>query len=265
MSFLYLLLKGFIVGLGKVIPGVSGSLIAIFMGIYDKSIYYINNFFKDTINGFKYLLPIFIGLILSIVLGSRLISYLLNSHYLEVMSLFIGLIIGGIKQVVKLVGKFNLRTWLIFLISFNIILLPFLFTNNAFSFNQSINTYFLIGIIDSITMIVPGISGTAVLLTFDLYDELLALFSNLFLLENYKYILSYGIGLIMAGFITIKIIDFLFKRYKRETYTAILGLSCSSIILLIKDVFATPYPLSLLYISFIFLIIGFLISNFLFN
>ena len=94
-----LILKGIIIGIGKIIPGVSGSMLAISMGIYQRLIDSINNFFKDTKNNFKFLLKIGIGIIIAIVFFSKLITSCLNKYYLITMFFFIGLIIGSLNDI----------------------------------------------------------------------------------------------------------------------------------------------------------------------
>ena len=84
--------KGFIIGIGKIIPGVSGAMLAISLGVYDKAIYYICNFKNDIKNSFKYLFPLGVGIIISIVLFSKVISLCLNKYYVITMLFFIGLI-----------------------------------------------------------------------------------------------------------------------------------------------------------------------------
>lgn len=72
------LLKGFIIGIGKIIPGVSGSILAITLGVYDKSVEYINNFKHTKKESLKYLLPLGIGIIISIIIFSKIITILLD-------------------------------------------------------------------------------------------------------------------------------------------------------------------------------------------
>ena len=100
MNFLILLLKGFIIGIAKIIPGVSGALIAISFGIYEKAIKAISNFFENPINNFLFLFPIGLGVLLSISLTSGLILYFINNYYFPTILLFIGLIMGGIPSLI---------------------------------------------------------------------------------------------------------------------------------------------------------------------
>ena len=71
------IIKGFIIGIGKIIPGVSGAILAISIGVYDKSIYYLNNFKNNKRESIKYLFPLGLGIIISIVSFSKIINYLL--------------------------------------------------------------------------------------------------------------------------------------------------------------------------------------------
>ena len=99
------LLKGFIIGIGKIIPGVSGSVLAITLGVYDKSVEYINNFKHNKKESLKYLLPLGIGIIISIIIFSKIITILLDKYYQITMLFFIGLIIGGLPEIIKKVKK----------------------------------------------------------------------------------------------------------------------------------------------------------------
>ena len=82
MNNIILFFKGFIVGLGKIIPGVSGSLLAFSLGIYEKAIDAINNFFSDIKENILFLGKIGLGVVLAILLCSKLIIFLLNHYYL---------------------------------------------------------------------------------------------------------------------------------------------------------------------------------------
>ena len=99
--------KGFIIGIGKVIPGVSGALLAISMNVYDKSIYYVKNFNNNRKSSTKFLIPLGIGIVLGIILFSKVINYLLDNHYSMTMFFFIGLIIGTLINLIKEMKKKN--------------------------------------------------------------------------------------------------------------------------------------------------------------
>ena len=96
-----LIIKGFIIGLGKIIPGVSGSMLAISLGIYEEIIEKISSITKNFRKNIEYLAKISIGIILAIILTSKIIVKCLNHYYFPTMLLFIGLITGGIPNQLK--------------------------------------------------------------------------------------------------------------------------------------------------------------------
>ena len=98
---LILILKGIIIGAGKIIPGVSGGMLAITLNVYDKGIKAISDFFKDIKGNLIFLSTIGIGILISIISVSKVIKYALDLYYLPTMLLFIGLIIGGIPSIIE--------------------------------------------------------------------------------------------------------------------------------------------------------------------
>ena len=139
------ILIGLIIGVGKIIPGVSGSVLAITLGVYEKIIYSINNIFKDYKNLY-YLSKLGIGIIVSIVFLSRIIIYLLSNYYTYTIFIFIGLICGSMKEITtntKL--KYSYLTVLSFII---IIILGM--SNISNTNHDGIFYYLLSGFIESI-------------------------------------------------------------------------------------------------------------------
>ena len=94
------MLKGFIIGIGKIVPGVSGAMLAITLGVYDKAIQAFTGFTSDIKKNFKYLLLLGIGIISSIIVFSKIINYFYTNHYIPTMLFFMGLIIGGIPGLI---------------------------------------------------------------------------------------------------------------------------------------------------------------------
>lgn len=252
-----LILKGFIIGIGKILPGVSGSVLAISMGIYEKAISSLCNFFKDPINNFKFLLSLLTGIILAIILMSKLLIYFINYHYLPTMLLFIGLMIGGFIPIFKNVNV-NKKNIIIFIICFLLTLSLFMIKKNT-HLNSSNNlfTYFIIGVIDCITMIIPGISGTAILMILGFYDTFLNMFINI----NIKNFLIFIVGVILTLILICKIIDYLFKNKKQIMYSSILGFSISSILILFISVVKNSYEIKEIIISILLFLIGIIIST----
>ena len=224
---MFIIIKGLIIGLGKIIPGVSGSILAISLGVYEKCIDIISNLKIELKHNIKFLFLLCIGIILGIVIGSKIVYHLLDKYYVQTMSLFIGLIIGTIPSILKKV-KITKNDYKYLVLPFVLIYIIFLLPPNELKINT-----ILIGLIDAFTMIVPGISGTAIFMILGVYDEILILFSNIF---NFQIIL-YLIGLVIGILMTTKIINYGFKNYSNESYIIILSLVISSTLYLIKDTF----------------------------
>ena len=217
-----LFLKGIIIGIGKIIPGVSGSLLAIRLNVYEMLVYSVNNVFKDFKNSALFLMKLGIGIMVAIIFGSNVITYLMNNYYYITKTIFLILILSGLPMVLKETNNYvvALITCVMYIL---IISIP--------SINISGN-YFLIGFIEAFSTIIPGISGTALFMSFGLYDEILSLFSNIHHFELNK-LLPFSLGLIIGGLIIFHFIDYCLKKYKSKTYGVVLGLLVSSIILMV--------------------------------
>ncbi len=226
-----LVIKGFLIGIAKIIPGVSGAVLAISLGVYDKSIKAITCFFNDVKENTRFLFPLSIGVIISFIIGSKIVLFLLDNFYGPTMFLFIGLIMGGIPNIYKNCCH-KKSGYLIF--GFSLLFVLFL---NIFSDSNSYvikNNYFdlvifiLSGLIDAFGTIIPGLSSTALLMLFGSYYIIMNAFSsvNLFILTYY------GMGMLIGLIIVSYIMNYLFTKYKKKTYSLILGLVIGSMIIL---------------------------------
>lgn len=261
-----LILKGIVVGLGKIIPGVSGAMLAITLGIYDKCIYAISNFTKNIKDNMNLLFYIGIGLILSIGLFSNLVIFLLNNYYFITMCFFIGLIIGGLPKLYSesQVNVKKISNIFVIAISFIIIILLNSFNpEHTVKTEASFITMIGIGFLESFAMIVPGISGTALLMLTGYYDLVILRFSQIFnimeLFETINFFIPFGLGMLIGIFIMSKVISVCFKKYPIKTYCVIFGLILSSIYILITSLFKITLDFSLI-IGILFLLIGIILS-----
>ncbi len=244
------ILKGFIIGIGKIIPGVSGAMLAMSLGVYEKSIKIISSF--DIKNNFKFLLQLGIGFVIAILLMSRIIIYFLDNYYLPTMLLFIGLIIGGFPSILKKVNKVKI---FYFMLSFIFVyFLSFIGSQNSY-IETNVLSMLLLGFIDAFTMIVPGISGTAVMMIlgcYDIYIELLSKINLLFI----PFIFSLGISVVFIS----KGINILLESFKDISYSLILGFSLSSIIFLIIPIFEKTSTILELVLGIVLFIVGAFVS-----
>lgn len=269
MNHLVLIIKGFIIGIGKVIPGVSGSLIAVSLGIYEEAIEAISKFFKNFYKNIIFLGTVAIGILLAIIFGSKVINYLLIISYVPTMLLFTGLIIGTVPSIFKNISINCKNKYVYIFISALIILsLEFINFNNNYLPSNNLSDYIYIlvlGLIDAITMVVPGVSGTAIFIIMGSYSFILTLFGNAlnidYVINNIWYYVFFAIGLIMGVIFISKLMAYLFKKNTNEVYMIIVGFSLSSIILLLKNILILQYNFYELLIGILLFIIGFKISS----
>lgn len=260
-----LILKGLIIGFAKIIPGVSGAMLAISLNVYEKSIEIIGNFFNDLFNNIKFLSYLGFGILISIVLGSNIINYCFNNFYLPTMLLFLGLIIGGIREITDKTVK-SKKNIIAFIVSFCFVFLLTLINKNqedvVFSYNLStFLLLFLLGIIEATTMVIPGISGTAIMLILGCYRPILMMWSNILNLNNIVLLIPFMIGVLLGVIVLAKLMNYLFKNHNSLTYSLILGFSFSSILILLLQTLQYNYKIMELIIGFILLILGYKISS----
>lgn len=269
---LLLMIKGFFIGIANVIPGVSGGTIAITMGIYERLINAISHFFSNLKENIKLLISVGIGAGLAVLLMSKLISYSLDNYPIPTTIFFIGLILGGMPMLFKKTkGDYrNIPNSLILLISFVLVLeLTFLGSgNNVVSLdNLDITGYILlilVGIIAAATMVIPGISGSFVLMLLGYYKPIIETVSDLTnfnnIVHNMLILISVGIGVLIGIILISKIIEFLLKKYETKTYFAIIGIVLASIVLIIKPLFSLSFDFVQIIISIILGIVGYFVA-----
>lgn len=251
--------KGLIIGIGKIIPGVSGAMLAISMGVYDKALNYICNFRCNKKESIKYLFPIGLGIILSIIFFSKIISISLDRFYLITMLFFIGLIIGGVPSIYRKVNKKDYYITIIafiifFLISIGGIANNYVIKNNIYDFI----IFFVSGIVEAMGSVVPGISGTALLMIIGTYDDVITAIGNL---NNLKVIIPFCIGLFIGLIVVVKIVDYLFRKCENKVYAFVFGVLLSSTVLLIVQAFKNDFKMIHFVIGLVFMVIGIVISN----
>ncbi len=260
VNHMKLLIKGYIIGLAKIIPGVSGALLAISLNVYKQSLEAITHFFNKTKDNIKLLLPLGIGIIFAIITGSKAVLYCLDKAYVITMILFIGLILGGIPNIYHKANHSKVG-YIITIISLLVILSLGLIHQNQPYVIQNTPTdliiYLTSGVIDALGTVIPGVSSTALLMLYGSYNVIMTAISmvDLFILTYY------GIGMLI-GIITISIImNYLFNHYQEQTYSSILGIVLSSIILLLAKVIPNISNIQELIIGIPLLVLGTIISH----
>ncbi len=269
---LLLVIKGMIIGVANIIPGVSGGTLAITLGIYERLIKIISNLKKELKKNLSFIIPLGLGAVMAVLILSKIIDFTLEKYPLPTFLFFIGLIIGGIPLLYKKIQhkKKDISNMIVFLITFGIVLLMALggHSNNVVDFaNAGVFIYpalFLVGSIAAATMIIPGVSGSFVLMLLGFYKPIINTISNLVSLNNVianiLLLIPFGLGIIIGIVVVAKLIEFLLKKYEVKTYYGILGFVFASIFTLSKPLFALPITTVEVIIGLILLITGGIIA-----
>ena len=264
-----LILKGMIIGLANVIPGVSGGTLMITLGIYEQVIDTISHFFTNFKKNLKFIIPLGIGVILSLLLFSKIIGLSLEKFPFATTLFFLGLIIGGMPLIIKNMKKNKdskkISNYIIAFLAFAfIILFAFLKTGNEVNLNNlspiGYLILFLVGILASATMVIPGISGSFVLMLLGYYKPIIDTVRSLTdfskLSHNILILGSFGIGVLIGIVLVSKLIEMLLKKYETKTYYAVFGFVVASLIAIIKPLFSVNLTILEIVIGVILLIIG---------
>lgn len=268
-------LKGICIGIANVIPGFSGGTMAVMVKIYDLFVYAFANIFNDFKNVVKKCWSLFLGIGVGILLALVAIVKLLEIIPFITIMFFVGLIIGSIPSIYKKSsnGKIKIIDIICFILAIAImIVLPFIQTNNDPSKTYNFSIFiimFLMGIICSSSMVIPGVSGSLVLMAFGYYAFFMSTFKELlvnlfnFSLENYwnklGVIACFAIGCVLGIVFISKLITKLTQKHPKTVYVTILGLLIASIFSVIYSSF-TEYTITFNIPTIIFSIISLLLG-----
>ncbi|MDD7403851.1 MAG: DUF368 domain-containing protein [Butyribacter sp.] len=245
MGFLKDIIKGIIIGIANAIPGVSGGTMMVSMGIYDNIIYCITHLFKQLKKSIMTLMPYFIGMAVGIVGLAFAIKSLYGNFPFQTSMVFIGLILGGVPMLLKRVKKQKMGAGngVVFLIFFAAIILMQCLGKNSTDVTLTIGfiplvKMFFVGIVASATMVIPGVSGSMMLMIMGYYNPIMTAITELVsglvkgswgkVLEVGASLVPFGIGVVLGIFVIAKIIEILLQKWEGLTYSAILGLVVSS-------------------------------------
>lgn len=248
MNTLKMFLKGILIGIANVIPGVSGGTIAVAMGIYEELIHSINYIIKEFKKSVKFLLPIGLGIVFAILAFSKLVDFCFTNYEINTTFVFVGLILGALPALFKKMSgeKIGLKSVLGFIFGFLlIVVMAFMKAGQGSDVFPSQNPFILliVGAIASMTMIIPGISGSLVLAILGFYRPVISTVSSFAdklihfnFLEMWSEIIIltfFGIGVIIGIIVFAKLIEFLFDKFKNVTYSTIIGIIVASPIALL--------------------------------
>ena len=243
-------LRGAVMGVSNIIPGVSGGTMAVSMGIYDRVIFAVNNLFKQFRKSFREILPILVGVLIGLFAFAALIGILLGTKSAEIPMTrlptnfaFIGLILGGLPAIYKRVDMKSAKVpgiilFLVFLAL--VVVLPLLNPPEARTVDHSVGTILLmvlLGAIASSTMVIPGISGSMILMLLGYYNSVINAMNDLRGGDwsSLAILAPYVIGLLVGIVFIAKLMNFLLKKHAALTFCAIFGLVIGSPVVLLMQ------------------------------
>lgn len=274
MKLLNQLLRGAVIGVANIIPGVSGGTMMVSMGVYDTLIHCITHLFSEFKQSIKTLLPYAVGMLVGIVALASLLKFLFANYALPTSTAFIGLILGGLNPLLRKINKKKID-WVavaVFLLFFAGIIM--LALTGDISNPESLTIDFgqilillVMGAIAAATMIIPGVSGSMVLMLLGYYTPVLnavdALKNAVFAMDFHAManpvltLLPFGIGVVLGIFGVAKLIEWLLDRFPTQTYCGVLGLVVSSPIAILLRTDMTGVDAAMIVISLVTFALGF--------
>lgn len=234
MKILKNILAGMLVGIANVIPGVSGGTMAVILDVYDELIHAISLRITDLKKNVFFLVTFGAGAVIGIILFSKVLEYLYTHYRIATNFCFIGLIIGSIPMIYRRArkGKGNLFCILSFSLTLAVMIFIAVYSDADFSNNLITKLtlpvffwLFAVTAFSTFAMILPGISGSFVMLVLGAYSTVIGALSNF----NWMILLPVGLGVIMGLLAGTGIVRFLLDRFPQVTYFAILGLVIGSV------------------------------------
>ncbi len=222
-------------GISDLIPGVSGGTIAVILGIYDRLLTAISGFFsKEWKRHIGFLLPLGIGMGSAILLLSRVIEFLLENYHAPTQFFFLGLIVGVVPFMARqaeVKRNFKLSHYLVMFVAISLlIIMAFAKTDYVLEIEgtltlSTIAILFFSGWLASMAMLLPGISGSFVLLVIGVYPVVIQALSAL----HFPIIAVVGAGVVVGFIVSSKGIKYALARFPHVTYASIIGLIIGSL------------------------------------
>lgn len=261
------------------VPGVSGGTVAFILGFYDDFVNSLNNLISgnklDRIKGLKFLSKIGIGWVVGFTLSVLFITSIFEKNIYEINSLFLGFIIASIPLIIKSEKKTLKydKKGIIFLVLGIFIVCTMTYfnpaTGNDYSFSIKaenlslplIAYIFVSGMIAISAMVLPGISGSTILLIFGLYVPILRAIKNVIKL-NFEYltgIFIFGCGVLVGILVTVRVVRYFLKTFRSQTIYCIIGLMIGSIYAVIMGPTSLEIhkpPMSMKTFSIVYFVIG---------
>lgn len=221
------LVKGIFIGIGFILPGLSGGVLAVILGIYDRILAFLANLKKDFIGNILFFIPVGIGLGIGIFLFSIVVEQAFGKYAAPFISLFVGFVVGTFPSLYRTAGKHGRQTSdrVIMLLSAAAIFgLMLIGEQQLTEVPASVPAWFGSGALIGLGLIVPGMSPSNFLIYFGLYDKMATGIKN----GDWTVIVPLIIGAAVCVVLFAKLAAYLFRKYYGGMYHFILGMVIGS-------------------------------------
>lgn len=255
-------LKGIVVGIGGISPGLSGSVLLVIFGLYQKTVDAIGTIFKNFKKNLLFLIPLFLGMGVGVVLFSKITDFFLENFEMQTRYLFLGLVVGTLPLFHKEVKKNGFAKKYYFYIGAAALFGLLLFVVNKDLFPQVEDPNFLqsmlLGVAVAGSALIPGVDSAVILSSFGLYELWVSSVADLNLTVLFPAAIGVGLGVLVISFGMSKLI----KRFYTATFSIVFGLFISIIPRVLNES-CKPEPNGKTVLSFVLVIVGFAISFYL--
>lgn len=235
MGLIVQFFKGIIAGIGGIVPGLSGSVLMVLLGIYAQTIEALGTLLSNFKKNIRFLLPVLLGMVVGVLLFSKAVDYLLVFHPFQTRYAFLGLVLGTVPLFYRQIGKngFPKYCYGIILCAIALGFMMFGFNRQLFPAVQQPNFLqcVLMGMIVAASSIVPGVDSAVILSTFGFYEIYVSSLANL----NFAILLPEAVGLIVGAVIISAGMNMLLKKAYTVTFSILFGFFISIIPNMLDD------------------------------
>lgn len=221
------LIKGIVIGIGFILPGLSGGVFAVILGIYDKLIQFLSDIRKKFLQNIAFFFPVAIGMAIGIVIFSIFVEKAFGKYAAQFICLFVGFVVGTFPSLYKTAGKEgrSSKDLILFAVStLFIFVLMMIGEKQLTAVPPSFPVWMGSGALIGLGVVVPGMSPSNFLIYFGLYDKMAIGIKDF----DFGVIIPLIIGLVVCVLMFAKLAAYLFRRYYSEMYHFILGMVAGS-------------------------------------
>ena len=235
MRFILNFLKGIVAGIGGIVPGLSGSVLMVLLGVYEQTIHALGTLMTNFKKNIRFLLPLLLGMVCGVLLFSRAVDYLLAYYPFQTRYAFLGLVLGTVPLFYQQIGKngFPKYCYAVILCAAVVGFMMFGINRQLFPPVQQPNFFqcVLMGVLVAASSIVPGIDSAVILSTLGFYEIYVGALADL----NFYVLLPEAIGLIIGAVLISAGMNFLLKKVYTVTFSVLFGFFISIIPNMLDD------------------------------